>query len=410
MTTRIDATQVIPGDGEPIANGSVLFDAATITWIGPTADLPADSPDLATEVETLMPGLWECHGHYFGINVPNIELALKVHPSLAGARAAQDLTATIMGGVTSVREMGGNGIYLSQAIDEGTLIGPSLYSAGAILSTTGGHADIHGYPLDFVESLVVRNVTFGAIADGIPECLKAVRMQLRKGARVIKVCASGGVMSEIDHPIHQQFSSGELEAIVEEAARAERIVGAHCHGKPGIMAALEAGVKTIEHGSYLDDEAAEAMIEADAILVPTRFVIAAILEMESTMPPYAYRKAVMIGDQHALALKIAVAAGVKIAMGTDIFFSGPLYGTHGLEIKYLVDAGMTPLEAIHAATAVGPETLGAQAPLSGQLRYGYDADLIALDWDPTDDVSGWGDPDRITHVWKSGNVVKAPVG
>ncbi len=409
MTTRIDAALVIPGAGDPIPDATVLLDAATIAWVGPTTNLPDDAPTSATAtVTTLMPGLWECHGHFFGIKIPDVETALKIHPTLSGARSAADLTATLMGGVTSVREMGGNGIYLQQGIDEGTITGPTIYSAGAILSTTGGHADVHGYPLDFVESLALRNITFGAIADGVPECLKAVRMQLRKGAKVIKICASGGVMSEIDHPIHQQFSAAELSAIVEEATRAERIVGAHCHGKPGIMAALEAGVKTIEHGSYLDEEAATAMVESDAILVPTRFVINAILGMEAIMPAYAYRKGVVVAEQHAIALKIAVAAGVKIAMGTDIFVSGPMYGRNSLELALLVDAGMTPLEAIRSATANGPDTLGPQAPLSGQLVPGYDADLIALDWDPSNDVSGWGDPDRVTHIWKTGKPAKTP--
>ena len=130
--------------------------------------------------------------------------------------------------------------------------------------------------------------------------------------------------------------------------------------------------------------------------------------MESVLPPYVWKKALMIGDRHEMALKIAVASGVKIAMGTDIFVSGPMYGTNSLEVKHLIDAGMTPLEGIEAATATGPLTLGPQAPKSGQLKEGYDADVIAFDVNPLDDITVWGDPTRVTHVWKAGKLEKQP--
>ncbi len=174
------------------------------------------------------------------------------------------------------------------------------------------------------------------------------------------------------------------------------------------MAALRAGVTTIEHGSYIDDEAAEAMVAAGAVLVPTRFILEELLGMEDQIPAYGYRKAVMVTDHHALALKTAIANGVTVAMGTDIFLSGDLHGHNSREVRHLIEAGMTPLEAVEAATANGPLTLGPQAPLSGQLRDGYDADVIAFDTNPLEDLSVWGDPTRVTHVWKSGEPVKQP--
>ena len=308
--------------------------------------------------------------------------------------------------MTSVREVGGLGLYLRVAIEEGVIPGPRLYPAGGVLSTTGGHADVHAMPVDWV--MAPHSAGFGVLCDGVAECLKAVRMQLRGGAVVIKVCASGGVMSEVDDPTHQQFSDEELTAIVEEAARAERIVAAHCHGKAGIMAAIRAGVGSIEHGSYLDAEAAEAMHDAGIVLVPTRFIIEAALGMEKDLPPYAYRKMVSVADHHQQALKTAIATGLTIATGTDIFISGPMYAQASLEVRHLVDAGMTPLEAVEAATANGPLTLGPQAPRSGQLRAGYDADVIAFDADPLADLTVWGDPVRVTHVWKAGVQVKGP--
>jgi imidazolonepropionase-like amidohydrolase len=240
----------------------------------------------------------------------------------------------------------------------------------------------------------------------VPEVLKAVRTNLRANAKLIKVCASGGVMSEIDHPMHQQFSDEELAAIVAEAARAERIVAAHCHGKAGIMAALRAGVHSIEHGSFLDEEAADLMVEQGTWLVPTRYVVATLLEQAENLPAYVYEKGQMVAGAHEQAMKIAVAKGVKIAAGCDIFVSGQMYGTGSREVMYLINAGMSDLEAIEAATANGPETLGPQAPHTGQLREGYHADVITMDANPLDDRSVWGDPDRVTGVWQLGRRAK----
>jgi imidazolonepropionase-like amidohydrolase len=312
--------------------------------------------------------------------------------------------------VTSVREVGGYGVELAPVVEEGSIAGPAIYGAGEILSITGGHGDLHSLPLDVFAGLPARGRLLGRLADGPAECTKAVREQLRRNARVIKVCASGGVMSEVDHPLHQQFSEEELAAIVAEAGRAERVVAAHCHGKPGIMAALRAGVRTIEHGSYLDEEAAELMRASGAILVPTRFIVEELLEVGQQAPAYAYRKITALAGAHAQAMKIAVAAGVTMAMGTDIFVSGPVhgvrYGQATREVQHLMDAGLTALQAIEAATANGPLTLGPQAPPSGILRPEFDADLAAFDTNPLDDGRVWGDPDRVTHVWKGGRRVK----
>jgi imidazolonepropionase-like amidohydrolase len=382
----------------------VVLDGPTIAYAGPSAEAPETPEADITAVATVLPGLWECHGHFIGEPVADPEAWAKGDPVTQAARAVADVQLTLQGGVTSVRELGGIGLMMQPAISDGSIAGPTIYGAGDVLSTTGGHGDIHGLPLDWAQS----SSGFGAIADGVPECLKAVRKQLRKGAKVIKICASGGVISEIDDPMHQQFSDEELAVIVEEAGRAERVVAAHCHSKAGIMAALKAGVQTIEHGSYLDEEAARLMIEQDAILVPTRFIVAQLVEMEAVLPRYAYEKGLAIADRHAEALKIAVASGVRIAMGTDIFISGDSYGRNGLEIRHLQDAGLSALEAIEAATATGPLTLGPQGPRSGQLVAGYDADVIAIDFDPLRDSSGWGDRDRVTHVWKQGQAVKRP--
>jgi len=239
---RIEAELLIPGSGEPVRDGVVVLDGTVISYAGPAGQAPPTPGAAVHRTETVMPGMWDCHGHFLGVRTMDLgRLPLEPVP-LRAARCARDLASALDAGITSVREVGGLGIYLARAVTEGVLDGPAIYPAGAILSTTGGHADLHSFPLEWMEDFS-RHCGELRIADGTAECTRAVREQLRLNAKVIKVCASGGVMSEIDHPIHQQFTSSELRAIVEVAALADRVVAAHCHGKPGIMAALDAGVR-----------------------------------------------------------------------------------------------------------------------------------------------------------------------
>jgi imidazolonepropionase-like amidohydrolase len=406
---RIEADLLIPGRGEPVRDGVVVLDGSQVSYAGPASGAPG-TPDAHTHrAAAVLPGLWDCHGHFLGARSLDLTLLVRETVALRAARCARDLRAALDAGVTSVREVGGLGVHLARAVAEGVLAGPAIYGAGAILSTTGGHGDLHSYPLDWIEALARTDGTF-CLADGIPGCLRAVREQLRRGARLIKVCASGGVLSELDNPIHQQFTDAELRAIVEVAALAERSVAAHCHGKPGIMAALEAGVLTIEHGTYLDDECCDAMRETGAILVPTRTIVEEMLASSDAVPDYAIAKLRAVAGIQAEAISRAAEAGVTIAMGTDIAMTGPdlpdSWGRNGSELVHLVKLGMTPLAAIEAATATGPATLGRQAPRSGLLAVGYDADVITVDADPLADISVLASPDRVIAVWTQGRQVK----
>jgi imidazolonepropionase-like amidohydrolase len=406
---RIDAAWLIPGRGEPIADGTVLIDGTQISYAGPAAGAPAVTSTARRRVRTVMPGLWDCHTHFMGSRDFDLARMVQEPVQLRAARCARDLVNAVHAGFTSVREVGGLGVYLGQAVREGVLDGPAIYAAGAVLSTTGGHGDLHCYPLSWMTEFAQTDGTF-RLADGPSECMRAVREQLRRGAAVIKVCASGGVLSDLDDPIHQQFTGAELRAIVEVAGMAGRAVAAHCHGKPGIMAALEAGVTTIEHGTYLDPEACDAMRETGTILVPTRSIIEDILGHLSLVPPYAATKLVAIAQTHADAMALAIERGVTIALGTDIGLTGMdlpnSWGTNGSEFAHLVTLGMTPLQAIEAATATAPRTLGPQAPRSGLLAAGYDADLITVDGDPVADIAVLGRPAAITGVWTRGRQVK----
>ena len=406
---RINAALLIPGRGEPVRDATVLIDGSRISYAGPAATAPASPGAVTRSAATVLPGLWDCHGHFTGSRMLDLSRLAQEPTALRAARSARDLTNTLNAGFTSVREVGGLGIYLGQAVREGLLDGPSIYAAGAVLSTTGGHGDLHCYPLSWVEDFGQHDGTF-RLADGTSECMRAVREQLRRGAAVIKVCASGGVLSEVDHPVHQQFTDSELRTIVEVAGLADRVVAAHCHGKPGIMAALRAGVATIEHGTYLDEEACDAMRETGTILVPTRTIIENILADLSKVPPYAAAKLTALADTHADMVRMAIERGVTIALGTDLGLTGldrpGAWGTNAAELRYMVALGMTPQQAIEAGTATAPRTLGPQAPRSGLLAEGYDADLITVDGDPLADISVLENPDRITAVWIGGRQVK----
>lgn len=407
MPTRIEATRLVPGRGAVIDAGVVVLDGPTIAYAGPAAEAP-ETPDAeVVTTDAVMPGMWECHGHFLGISNANVEEAFTTRPQLLSMRVTADARRALDAGFTSVRELGGLGSFLSFAIQEGQVVGPNVYASGGMLSMTAGHGDIHSMDLDTARQIWIRLTGEDPIVDGPDEARAGVRRMLRLGARVIKIHASGGVLSQLDDPHLPQFSREELEAIVDEATRMERSVAAHTHGKRGMMAAVEAGVKTLEHGTYIDDEVADAMIERDAILVPTRWVVDFLMaEGEKRgMPEYAKKKAEGAAEHHANGITLAVEKGVKIAVGTDIFGTG-LWGRNGEELQLMVNCGMTPLQAIEAATANGPDTLGPQAPNSGQLVAGMDADVICVSGDPTADVSILGDPGNVTHVFKAGTRYK----
>ncbi|KAF8847258.1 hypothetical protein BDZ45DRAFT_665996 [Acephala macrosclerotiorum] len=410
----IKAKLLIPGRGEPIKNACLIIHEKVITWVGPSTSLPPKYQSVpCVTVPVLLPGLWDVHTHFFGTLSPAAGYdSLLGSAALAGAIITRDLRTTLLAGFTSVRELGGYAGEISPAVDDGTIVGPHIYSAIAPISMTAGHGDIHNLPIGTVLDACAHGLPF-AVCDGVPDCIKTVRLMIRRGAKCIKVCATGGVFSLLDSPTDIQFSPEELSAMVQEAARAKRVVAAHCHGKEGILAAIHAGVKTIEHGSFLDEECIKLMLEKDVIYCPTASVQEGGSREADKLPPSTARKILEVAAHARYAYKLAIKHGVKIALGTDQASSMPgnfnSHGANGKEIFYAVKAGMTPLQAIESCTAISPETLGPHmAPKSGQLKVGYDADMIALDENPLEDIGVLTEPDKITHVWKDGKLFKSP--
>lgn len=409
MTThRIETSILIRGDGTVLDDAVVTLEEGVVAYAGPASTAPPTPGAVMVSVPAVMPGMWDAHCHFFGIRKPNLEALVTESIMVRAMRVTKDARLALEAGFTSVREVGGLGVYLARAIAEGYVDGPNIYAAGSILSTTGGHGDIHSIPEEWLSGSA--RIDDLELCDGPDECRKAVRRQLRKGAKVIKVCASGGVLSEYDDPQHQQFTHGELAAIVEEAKIAERIVAAHCHGKAGIMAAVRAGVRTIEHGTYLDREAATAMADSGAILVSTRFVGAELLSQppERGLADFARQKLTETFRRGREAIGAALEAGVTIAVGTDILTSDDQWGRNGRELSLLVECGMSPDQAIVAATSVGPMTVGPQAQGSGALAEGEPADVIALSSDPRRRIDILAESHSVTHVWKAGKLTKSP--
>lgn len=421
--TIITSDLLIPGDGEPLPHGALVIENKLIIWVGVKANIPEEytsKPHKSHHVPYMMPGLWDVHVHFIDFSrdpqaFPAILTlnSLAEHPATIGARLTKQCWDSIQLGYTSVRDCGGFGCEVSKAIDDGAIIGPHVYSAGSYLSQTAGHGDLFSLPAgDALLNLGVNSITpgywgssFSCLADGVDECRRAVRLQLRRGAKCIKVMASGGVTSEDDNPLYAQFSKQELSVIVEEAARMGRGVAAHVHGKPGILAAIEAGVATVEHATFADEECMELIKEKGIILVSTRTAVAELIDTGGEgIPQKIWEKAKLVNTNHLKAYKLAIGSGVTIALGTD---RSPGYNK-ARELEYAVEAGMSNLDAIKAATANGPLTLREQAPRSGQLKVGYEADVLGVLGNPVDDVRVLQDGGNVAWVWKGGRLLKGP--
>ena len=345
--------------------------------------------------KTLLPGLVDAHTH-MSLSLEGDWRNRDVHegPPDAALRAAKNAHTTLRAGFTTVRDLGSSDfvdVALMHAIERGDFEGPEIFPAGNAIGITGGHADATG----FRPGLLPQGPAEG-IADGPDECVKAVRTQIKYGAKVIKVMATAGVLSFEESVGAQQLSDAELRAIVEEAARHGLRVAAHAHGTDGIKAAVNAGVASIEHGSLLDDEAIALMKSKGTYLVPTAYLRDQI-DLDA-LPGVTQRKARWLFPLAQKSLEKAIAGGVKIAFGTDAGVYP--HGQNAREFAVLVRAGMKPADAIRAATLSACDLLGVTD--RGEIAAGKLADLIAVTGDPLADVRVL---ERVEWVMHWGRVV-----
>jgi imidazolonepropionase-like amidohydrolase len=396
----------IPGE---IIQGSVLLvEGSKITFIGREDDVGRDKKDRAriipVETCTIMPGLIDCHVHFWGARTLDYLHRVLVPDELNMIRAVKDVETLIEAGFTTVREAGGNkSIFLRKAIEEGTIKGPRILSAHRAICITGGHYDLHFLPLEQTRKMkgIFR------LADGADECRKAVREQLREGADLIKICSTGGILSQRGHPNDVQFSQDELRAIVEESHDHGKRVACHAQGGNGITNAIRAGVDTIEHGTYLDEEIANEMVKRDVFLIPTLSIMNKIATegADYGMSHWALKKGAELNQVAAKTFNLARKSGVRIACGTDFSGAPPMrHGENAIEVSLMVQAGMPPYDAISSATKVAAETLGIQEQ-TGTLEEGKWADILVIEGDPLKDIGLLQNKSRIRMVVKEGRVM-----
>ena len=400
----IDCETLVDGvSDEPISSGRVLVEDGRVIAAGAVDEV--DVPDDATIDDhsdaTVIPGLIDAHLHLFGSRSMNPFDWLKDSSELGTARATADLRSLLAAGFTSVRDVGSTtGLALRDAVAEGAIPGPRVFTSGRSISQTGGHGDSHYLPYEWATS----EDTGAVLADGEDECRKEARKRVREGVDLIKIMTTGGVLSEKDAPDQSQFTDQEIQAFTEEAHRVGIPVASHAQGGPGIKAALRNGVDTIEHGFYIDDECLDLFEETGATFVPTLAIMHRLVTegADHGVPEYGLAKARAAQEAHFESTTRAYEAGVPIALGTD--FLGPELVPHGLnamEAELFVDEiGMSEHEAILAGTAVAARTV---APDDiGTLAPGSHADLVVYEESPLADISNLRDP---SVVYKGGERV-----
>jgi imidazolonepropionase-like amidohydrolase len=352
-----------------------------------------------------LPGFIDAHVHSAYAGVPDLgQLVLKELPSLFAIRATVHARALLNAGITTVRDGGSTGyadIALRQAIDRGMVPGPRISAAGYGLKMTSGHGDAFYSPTVHLQQ--------PGLANNPDEARLVARTNLKMGANHIKIIScSGGVMSEGTEAGAPQFTVEEMKAAIDEAHKAGKRAMAHAHGTQAIKNAILAGIDSVEHGSYLDDEAIEMMLKRGIFLVPTLLASFRIVEHgeKGGIPEYAVRKAKQVRGDQVNSFKRALTAGVKIAMGTD---AGTPYNIHGEnlnELPLMVDGGMTPMQAIVASTRMGAELLD-MADKVGTLDVGKLADIVVFDRDPLSNIDLFKDVRCIAHVMKDGSVFRS---
>ena len=387
---------VFDGSGSPPASADVVIEDGHIVEVGTGLD-GDDGIDCAGKA--LLPGLFDCHVH-LGFRYEDFdEYARMQEPfSLGFYRSVQNLRTTIGLGITTVRDASGADAGLRIAVDEGTLVGPRMQVSVSMLSMTGGHND----PWLPSGTLGVFGVEYpgmpSGVCDGVDGVTKKVREMVRAGADVIKIASSGGFLSPADDPMEPNFSQEEVDAIVRAAADLGTFVMSHAHGPEGIKRAVRAGIRSIDHGTYLDDEGIELMLERDTWLVPTLTAgdTTEAIANDPKVQLAVREKLAALGRPELDAFRRAAEAGVKVAMGTDCPVAP--HGTNLNELRHMAANGFTPAQALHATTLSAAELMGLDAEL-GTIEPGKRADLVVLDGDPLvfDDYES-----RIEQVWKDG--------
>jgi imidazolonepropionase-like amidohydrolase len=409
MTTAIANATLIDGTGaDPVSQaGIIIDDDGRIEAVGAGVEPPRDAAVIDAGGRIVMPGMIDCHVHML-FHPASLQDRLLTPPTLQVFYGARNALRTLDAGVTSVRDAGGTPQGFKMAIDRGLIPGPHMKIAVTALSQTGGHGDstmpsgvrtrmLGGLGPEWPENVV----------DGTDEVRRAVREILRAGGDFIKLMSTGGVLSPSDEPGHTQFTPAEIAVMVEEAAAAGKTCMAHAQGTQGIKNAVYSGVESIEHGIWLDDEVMAEMKRRGTFLVPTLVAPLWVLRNAEKAPgsvlPQAVRKTNEVMADHKASITRAIAAGLRIAMGTDSGV-GP-HGHNAEELERMVECGMTPMQAIVASTKIAAECTHIQRE-AGTLESGKFADLLVVDGDPLADITVLQQKDKLALIMQRGRTHK----
>ncbi len=382
-----------------------LADSQTIVVVGdtiqsvrPSSSAPTETGDTVIDLGQMyaMPGMIDVHTH-LTMN-PDFDPYLELTETDAkdAINGVVNARTTLMAGFTSVRNVGASGfvdVDLRDAVNAGQVPGPHMLVSGPLIGITGGHCDDNLLPIRY-------HAVGDGVADGIPAVQHKVRENIKYGADLIKICATGGVLSKGDDPQASQFTLEEMQAIVADAHRLGRKVAAHAHGAQGILWATEAGVDSIEHGSYIDDAGIAAMKQHGTYLVPTLYLEDWMLQ-SGHLPPFYQQKMIDVSKVAKANIKRAMLAGVKIALGTDAAVYPHGLNAHELDV-YVNQLGMAPLAALQTTTINAADLMGWSAK-TGTIEPGKWADIIAVDTNPLDDVRVL---QHVPFVMKAGVVYK----
>ena len=401
--------RLIDGSGEPAPDTpyAMVIEGRRIVTLAPQDQLapPAGAIKLDLSGKTVMPGMIDCHDHL--ANLPGGMVArAAIPPSLAVFKAAESFRQTLLSGFTAIRDASGVDLGMKMAVEQGLIPGPRLKISVNIICQFGGHND-HTEPAGIDSTFPMLQGIPDGICDGVDACRRKVREMVRAGADWIKIATTGGVGTPTGGPLIRQFSAEEVRAIVDTAHAAGKPVMSHAYGGEGVKICLDARVDSIEHGAALDDDLIAQMVRQGTWLVPTFTVLRKIVALGDLdpcpVPAYMPPKARALLDSQVISFQRALAAGVKMAMGTDLGSFGR--GENAGELVYLVEAGMTPMQAIVAATRMGAQCMGLGDEV-GVLREGMLADLLVVDGDPLADIGILQDAGRLRLIMKDGVIYK----
>ncbi len=399
MTIAIHHARLIDGTGAVQEGVTLLVRGAKIAAVGPSRDvtIPKGAARIDGRGLSIIPGLIDCHVHLCLGGEPDVVGTLESEqPSYTLLKSAAHAKATIDAGFTTVRDVGSrdHSIFtLKQAIESGVMPGPRIVGAGLAICMIGGHARFIGQEVE-----------------GTEQVRRVVAEQVAAGAGVIKVIASGGVLTPGTSPDDAQMTLEELAAAVDEAQRAGKRVAAHAHGAAGMKNAINAGVRSIEHATLLDDESGTLMKRYGVYMVPTLSALAttAACRHGCGIPDSALEKARSMTKRHHASFKAAHRSGIAIAMGTDAGTPFNYHGENAQELERMVALGMTPMEALVASTAAAAQLIGIHDSV-GTLTKGMEADLVILKGNPLRRIDVLRDPDKIMGVMKAGMFVSGPL-